>query len=272
MTILIDPPVWPAHGRVWSHLVSDTSLEELHAFAAAAGIPRRSFEGDHYDVPGERYDDLVAAGATPVGGRDLARALRASGLRFRKRRGERPLGRLRDPDWLPVPGEVDVLASTREPPEESTGAADVVVLADGGTRVLLVRNAGRGSWSPPGGGRERPESVRACAVRETAEETGLDLGEADLVPVGYLRVRFDGAAPDGWRAASGAGPEHHVAVYAVDVGSPAPDLPERSPDPEGEILDLRWATRDEAERVLDPPLAALVRVAVDRLAADAPAR
>ena len=36
MTVLIDPPAWPAHGTVFSHLVSDASLEELHAFARAA--------------------------------------------------------------------------------------------------------------------------------------------------------------------------------------------------------------------------------------------
>ena len=81
MAVLIDPPVWPAHHRLWSHLVSDSSLEELHAFAAACGIPRRGFDLDHYDVPEDRYDDLVAAGAVPVTGRELLRRLVASGLR-----------------------------------------------------------------------------------------------------------------------------------------------------------------------------------------------
>ncbi|HET8766126.1 MAG TPA: DUF4031 domain-containing protein, partial [Pedococcus sp.] len=70
MTIWIDPPAWPAHGRLWSHLVSDRSYDELHEFAAAQGIPRRAFEGDHYDVPDERYAALVGAGAQPVAGRD----------------------------------------------------------------------------------------------------------------------------------------------------------------------------------------------------------
>jgi len=36
MAILIDEPMWPAHGRLWAHLVSDTDLEELHAFATAS--------------------------------------------------------------------------------------------------------------------------------------------------------------------------------------------------------------------------------------------
>jgi hypothetical protein len=83
MTVLIDAPAWPAHGTFWSHLVSDESLDELHAFALANGIPRRSFDLDHYDVPARRHDQLISAGATPVGGRELVIRLRDSGLRVR---------------------------------------------------------------------------------------------------------------------------------------------------------------------------------------------
>ncbi len=85
MTVLIDQPMWPAHDTLWSHLVSDTSLEELHAFAEAAGLPPRAFDLDHYDVPGNRYADLVAAGAEPVGNRELVERLQASGLRVSQR-------------------------------------------------------------------------------------------------------------------------------------------------------------------------------------------
>lgn len=85
MAVLIDPPRWPAHGRLWAHLVSDTSYAELHAFAAAAGIPERGFDHDHYDVPQEKYDDLVAAGALPVDSRELLRRIVAAGLRRPKR-------------------------------------------------------------------------------------------------------------------------------------------------------------------------------------------
>lgn len=86
MTVLVDPPAWPAHGRLWSHLVSDASYEELHAFAAAIGVPRRGFDRDHYDVPAEMYDRLVAAGAVPVSSREVVRRITAAGLRRRKRR------------------------------------------------------------------------------------------------------------------------------------------------------------------------------------------
>ena len=79
--VLIDPPLWPRHGTVWGHLVSDDSLDELHAFAARAGLPRRGFDLDHYDVPTERYPELLAYGAVLVDTRTLVRRLRASGLR-----------------------------------------------------------------------------------------------------------------------------------------------------------------------------------------------
>ena len=85
--MLIDTPVWPWRGRLWSHLVSDVSHDELHAFAVSAlDLPRRAFQGDHYDVPEELYDRAVAAGAEPVGCRELLQRLLAAGLRVRKPR------------------------------------------------------------------------------------------------------------------------------------------------------------------------------------------
>lgn len=79
--ILIDPPNAHGRGRLWSHLASDASYEELHAFAGAIGIPLRAFDRDHYDIPEERYDDVVAHGAVPITSRELVARLRAAGLR-----------------------------------------------------------------------------------------------------------------------------------------------------------------------------------------------
>ena len=84
MTVLIDRPTWPGHGRLWSHLASDLSYDELHAFAASIGLPRRAFERDHYDVVAERFDDALAAGAELVTSREIVRRLHAAGLRQRK--------------------------------------------------------------------------------------------------------------------------------------------------------------------------------------------
>jgi hypothetical protein len=88
VTVLIDEPRWPLHGRRWSHLVSDTSLDELHEFAERMGIPRRGFHQDHYDVPEEYYADAVTRGAVPTPSRELLRKLKAAGLR-RTRQGHR---------------------------------------------------------------------------------------------------------------------------------------------------------------------------------------
>ncbi|GHE27512.1 DUF4031 domain-containing protein [Streptomyces thermocarboxydus] len=90
MTVYIDPPTWPGHGRLWSHLVSDVSYAELHLFAAALGVPGRAFERDHYDIPEHRYADAVRAGAVEVSSREVVRLLHGAGLRRRKRTGRAP--------------------------------------------------------------------------------------------------------------------------------------------------------------------------------------
>lgn len=100
MTVYIDPPAWPGHGLLWSHLISDLSYAELHVFAARLGVPRRAFERDHYDIPEHRYADMVLAGAVEVSSREVVRLLHAAGLRRRKG-AVRPHG----PDATGVPGQ-----------------------------------------------------------------------------------------------------------------------------------------------------------------------
>ncbi|HWJ62523.1 MAG TPA: DUF4031 domain-containing protein [Acidimicrobiales bacterium] len=88
--ILVDQAIWPAHGRRFAHLVSDTSFDELHAFAAQLGLPERAFHRDHYDIPDAWVERAIAAGATEVGPRELVRRLRESGLRRPKVRRRPP--------------------------------------------------------------------------------------------------------------------------------------------------------------------------------------
>ena len=83
MAILVDTAIWPAHDRLWCHLISDTSVDELHAFARELGIPERGFEGDHYDIPDEYRLEAIAKGAIPVTSREIVTALYASGQRQR---------------------------------------------------------------------------------------------------------------------------------------------------------------------------------------------
>lgn len=83
MTILVDRAIWPWRGRKWAHLVSDESYDELHEFATRLEIPRRAFQGDHYDIPEDYRLRALELGAQPVDARDLVRRLRAAGLRKR---------------------------------------------------------------------------------------------------------------------------------------------------------------------------------------------
>ncbi len=195
VTLWIDPPRWPAHGRAWSHLVSDTSWAELHEFAESVGLDRRLHEGDHYDVPEERYAEVVAAGARPVEGRELVRILRASGLRLAKRRGERGVARVlgvRFPDGSSA--DVDLVASDR-PALDARVFAAMVFTEDAGGSYALTWSVRRLEWGSPGGGRAPGEPVLATAVREAREEVGLDLDPHGLEPVGYERFHPRGEGP-----------------------------------------------------------------------------
>jgi 8-oxo-dGTP diphosphatase len=78
----------------------------------------------------------------------------------------------------------------------------VLVLRDG--KVLLGKRRGShgaGTWSAPGGRLEYGESIEACARRELAEETGLDLGPATPGP--YTNDMFPEIR------------EHHVTLFVV---------------------------------------------------------
>jgi hypothetical protein len=208
MALFIDFPVWPAHGRLWSHLVSDASYEELHAFAERAGVPEEAFEGDHYDVPQERYQALVEAGARPVAGRDLLLALQRSGLRLPKRRGERVLATSRNLPGLRPGARSDLLAGPLPTPDALTPSVWVVVLAGGG--LLLV--TGPDGPDLPGGPRDPARSIPAAGADHLAEQTGLVRPVDALAPCGYLRTTLGGTSPFGHK---GPAPRSHRAFLLV---------------------------------------------------------
>ena len=69
--------------------MSDVSYDELHAFAARLGVPRRAFQGDHYDIPASLRGPAIALGAQAVPARELLTRLREAGLRRPKPRPAR---------------------------------------------------------------------------------------------------------------------------------------------------------------------------------------
>ena len=81
MTVLVDECRWPFRGRLWCHLVSDSSYDELHAFASRLGKPRVAFQGDHYDLHHDDRSRALALGAMATDARDLVRRLIVAGLR-----------------------------------------------------------------------------------------------------------------------------------------------------------------------------------------------
>jgi 8-oxo-dGTP pyrophosphatase MutT (NUDIX family) len=200
--LLIDVPSWPAHGRLWSHLISDTSFGELHAFAELVGLPPRSFEGDHYDVPAERYDAVVAAGARQVSIRELVIALHASGLRRPKRKGERVLAStlLPSPDDGPSHGaRVDLVAS-RLPPPVAPARVEILVFqrpTDTARPSLLVTNGRTGAalWSLPGAAVAPGDALGESAAHAVSQQAGVRVTPSGLRLCGHLRTL---GAAQGW--------------------------------------------------------------------------
>lgn len=174
MTIWIDPPRWPAHGTLWSHVISDRSVHELHDFADRAGLSPHGFDADHYDVPSERVPTLIALGACATSTRDLLLRLTESGLRVPKRKRERVLAT--EPVDLPEgPGRCELIASTVA---VSAPLAYLVIRA--GTEMLITEDG-----SLPTVAVEAPTG--AVAFGEG------NLGKAPQVgtprPLGYERLR-----------------------------------------------------------------------------------
>lgn len=194
MAILVDPPRWPAYGLQWSHLASDTSLEELHDFAARLSIPRRGFEGDHYDVPETMYEPIVDAGAIEVSARELVAALHTAGLRLRHLVGDRPIDRVRGVllDGGPR-ADVDLVISRRPVPDASAHGVAVLLRDSAGLVALERRNGG---WSPPAVRVHPGETIGDAAVRSVRSRTGLRVEVDALAPVAFqVRRTSDTRAP-----------------------------------------------------------------------------
>ncbi|HET8593766.1 MAG TPA: DUF4031 domain-containing protein [Intrasporangium sp.] len=234
MTVWIDRPIWPAHGRHFAHLVSDASYLELHEVARRAGLPARAFDGDHYDVPDERWRHAVEAGATPTTGPDLARRLNASGLRLRKRKRDRGVARHLHVDFPNGPSHVDLVLS-HEPIDPTKVMASMLFVRDAVGAFAAVYSVRRDQWGSPGGWREPGEEPLENAIRETHEETGLLIDREAVAACGY--ERFTPLTPDNVIGTDAP----YLQVYRTTLSATAPALTEGDDG----IRETRWLTPRE---------------------------
>jgi hypothetical protein len=71
MTVYVDTMQAHFKGLLMCHMIAD-SEHELHAMAAAIGMQRKSYQGDHYDVPMHMKELAIRMGAREIGMRQLA--------------------------------------------------------------------------------------------------------------------------------------------------------------------------------------------------------
>jgi ADP-ribose pyrophosphatase YjhB (NUDIX family) len=143
-------------------------------------------------------------------------------------------------------GWVDVLATP--PRREQRVAAYGLAEAQDEDAVLLTRLARgvhRGLWTLPGGGLSFGERPADAVVRETREETGLDVRVAELLDVDAERLVFerDGQRVDG----------HPVRIlYRVEVLGGTLGVSEV----DGSTADAAWWRRDAVDPAALTPYAA----------------
>jgi 8-oxo-dGTP pyrophosphatase MutT (NUDIX family) len=129
-----------------------------------------------------------------------------------------------------------------------------VVLLDPEDRVLLLRTidpvTGEGFWFPPGGGLEGEEDIRAAAVREVFEETGLR--DVELGP-----ELWDRRHAFTW---GGRTIDQYERWFLARVAAFEPTREGFTPQEADEIVEARWWTPAELhaadERLVPDDLAA----------------
>jgi 8-oxo-dGTP diphosphatase len=120
----------------------------------------------------------------------------------------------------------------RQYPKQPLVGVGAVVIRDG--RILLIKRAsppGQGKWSFPGGLVEVGEKLSEACVRETEEETGIEVDVLELINVFDMIERDD----------DGNVLYHYVLVefLAKPTGG--------SERPSPEVSDLKWVTSEETK-------------------------
>ena len=105
-------------------------------------------------------------------------------------------------------------------------SANVVVVNDDG-EILLIRRSDNGNWALPGGGMDLGESLPTTGVRETAEETGID-----VLITGLVGIYTDPRHVILYTSNNEARQEFSVVFTGRPVGG--------TPTPSDESTEVRW--------------------------------
>lgn len=125
--------------------------------------------------------------------------------------------------------KTDYLDDPSAPRPNSLVVGVTAFVQDDAGRVLLIERADNGQWALPGGGQEVGESTPAAAVRETREETGIDVEITGLVGIysypGHVIAYDDGEVRQ----------EFSICFRARQVGG--------SPTTSNESTQVHWVER-----------------------------
>lgn len=108
-------------------------------------------------------------------------------------------------------------------------------------RVLLIERTDNGNWTMPGGAMDAGESLPACAVRETREESGLDV-EVDGLVGTYTDplhvIHYDHGRPD-----------DEVRQEFTVVFRAHPLDPSQAPSTSDESRRVQWVALDDVDEL-----------------------
>jgi 8-oxo-dGTP pyrophosphatase MutT (NUDIX family) len=104
----------------------------------------------------------------------------------------------------------------------------VGIIAIDGKKILMGKRKDNQKWTTPGGHLDKGEKPIKGAIRETWEESGIDLDEDDLIHVKSITVK----KPDGEKL--------KVHAFKAFLGSDELTKPTTENDPDDEVYSWKW--------------------------------
>lgn len=137
-------------------------------------------------------------------------------------------------------GRTDFYLDDRAPKANSLVPAAGILAVDEQGRLLLQRRRDTGQWAIPMGRMELGETPSACAVRETLEETGVEVEPTGLLGIyshpGYIVAYDDHDDPSRFG-------EVRQEFEITLIGRPVAGRPAAN----DEALEVRWFDPDELD-------------------------